>query len=307
MAKTEPKISARRVVLTSFLVDVTDVVLNIWVAVASGSVVMISQSIQGLADLLTSGLLLWGVRRSRRKADAEYNFGYGRELFFWILMSGVSMLILTAGLSIYIGIDRLIRPLPIDNVFSAYVVLGIGLVTNSYALSLSLRRLHARHFSSGFWESLRHPGLIETKATLILDTLGAVASLLGLLALLAYGITGQGLYDALGAILVGLLSGVLAIFLIIEAKDLLVGRGAKAPLADRIMDVALSVPGVEAILDFKTMYLGSEELLVNMEVHVADEMVTDEIEELMDRIKQKVKRAVPVVRHIQVEVETPRR
>lgn len=59
------------------------------------------------------------------------------------------------------------------------------------------------------------------------------------------------------------------------------------------------------MLDLRTMYLGSERLLVILEVHIEDHRDTDEIEQITDEIKQIVSSLVPIVEHIQVEIETP--
>lgn len=50
----EKQVSARKVVFVSFLVDISDFVLNLLVAVLSGSVVMLSQALQGGSDLIAS-------------------------------------------------------------------------------------------------------------------------------------------------------------------------------------------------------------------------------------------------------------
>ena len=53
------------------------------------------------------------------------------------------------------------------------------------------------------------------------------------------------------------------------------------------------------------MYLGSEKLLVILEVHIQDDLDTDTIEKITDIIKTKVQRLVPIAQHIQIEIETP--
>jgi divalent metal cation (Fe/Co/Zn/Cd) transporter len=53
------------------------------------------------------------------------------------------------------------------------------------------------------------------------------------------------------------------------------------------------------------MYLGSEQLLVNIEVHMQGGLETQEIEQLIDEVKRHIKRRAPIVGHIQVELETP--
>ena len=78
------QITSEKVIVTSFLVDVSDVLINAFVAVLSGSVVMLSQALEGGADLLASGFLLVGIKRSKRPSDRKHPYGYGRELYFWI-------------------------------------------------------------------------------------------------------------------------------------------------------------------------------------------------------------------------------
>ncbi len=300
-----PGISARRVVWTSFIVDFTDLILNLVVAVLSGSVVILSQALQGGADLLTSGLLVIGVRQARRRSNRDYNFGYGRELFFWILMGGVSMVTITATFSVYFGLQRIFRPQTISHLPLAYTVLVIGLITNLYALSVSLRRIHGNKFGHAFWERVATSAHIETKATLILDVMGAVSSIFGMLSLAIYQATGNWRFDGVGAILVGIFTAVLAVMLISEVKDLLVGRSAAPEVEAQIRAIVTEVVGVRRLLDLRTMYLGSERILVNLEVHLDQALRTAEIEQLMDEIKNKVKQKVPAVHHIQIELETP--
>jgi divalent metal cation (Fe/Co/Zn/Cd) transporter len=52
------------------------------------------------------------------------------------------------------------------------------------------------------------------------------------------------------------------------------------------------------------MYIGPNKLLVNMEVNLKNGLTTDDIEELIDVIKARVKKEVPSVGHIQIELES---
>ncbi|HSX00621.1 MAG TPA: cation diffusion facilitator family transporter [Candidatus Saccharimonas sp.] len=298
-------ISARRVIITSFVVDVSDVALNVAVMVVTGSVVMLAESLQGAADLLTSTLLLVGVRRAARRANRDFHFGYGRELFFWVLMAGIAMLVLTGTLSVYVGVQRLLEPAPVAHVWLTYVALGAGAASNGYALALSIQRLRGKHPGPRLWQRVRHSSLVETKATFVLDLMGTAASVIGLVALGWYGVTGNGRLDGVGSILIGVTVAVLAVGLIVGAKDLLVGRSAGGDIDALIRQAALEVKGVKRVLDLRTMYLGSERLLVNVEVNLAGGLETRQIEKLIDEIKQNIKRQAPIVGHIQVELETP--
>ncbi len=301
------QISARRVVFTSFVVDLSDFILSVILAVISGSAVMLSQALQGAADMFTSALLIIGVQRSKRRANHEFQFGYGRELFFWILMSGTSMFAISSSFSIYFGIRRLIAPDHVEHIGQALFVLFIGLVTNAYALRLSTKRLFSDEINVTSLKQALASSLVETKATLFLDLMGTAAAVLGIIALGIYHLTGNPVFDAIGAIVVGAVTAILAVYLIAEGRDFLVGKGAGRTIEHQISDAAKEIEGVRDVLDLKTMFLGVERLLVNLEAHLDPHLSTKQIEHLTDLIKDNIKKKVPMVGHVQVEVETPTR
>lgn len=299
------RISATRVVWTSFIVDLADLFLNLVVAILTGSVVVLAETLQGGADVLTSGLLLVGVNQASRRSNRHYRFGYGRELFFWVLISGVSMIAITATLSIFFGLQRFFHPQPLQHLLLAYGALVIGLITNSYALSISLKRLSADHPNLSVWQRVTRSIHVESKTTLILDSMGTMAALFGILTLGLYQITGNQRFDGIGAAIVGVLTAVFAVSLIVEVKELLVGKSAAPETEAEIRMAVTQVVGVKQLLDLRTMYLGSSRILVNIEVHLDQTLRTAEIEQIMDQIKKRVKQQVPEVHHIQVELETP--
>ena len=298
-------ISDFRVVATSAVVSLFDVALNIFVAVITGSAVMLAQALQGLSDLVTGGILFFGVRRSKRTADHNFQFGYGREVFFWVLIAGIIMFAGTGGASLYFGYQQLVNPGPVESVWIAMVMLVIGFMTNFYAFRLSLKRLAQRSNGGSVWKQLLSSSIVETKATFVIDLLGTLAAVFGFTALLLFIITGHEQFDGIGSIVIGLSMMVGACLLLRDVHDLIVGKAVDATTSQEIIAAAVSVDGVNEVLDLRTMYLGSERLLVIMEVHIEDNRHTDEIEQITDNIKHVVHKRIPIVGHIQVEIETP--
>ncbi|WP_120005010.1 cation diffusion facilitator family transporter [Nesterenkonia muleiensis] len=299
------RLSDTRVVLTSTVVSVFDVSFNALVAIVTGSTVMLSQALQGLSDMMTGIVLFVGVKRSKRRPDPQFQFGYGREVFFWAMIAGIIMFGGTGLASVYFGYQQFTRPEPVDNVWLAFLVLAFGFCTNAYALSLSFRRLRQGGGTEGWLRRLRRSSLIETKATFLLDSIGTTATGIGIIALLLFALTGDSRLDGAGGLAIGMTMMFAAILLILDVRGLIVGRGAGQTTSKRIIDVAESVTNVRSVLDLRTMYLGSDKLLVILEVHLEDGLDTDTIEELIDTIKRTVTIAVPSVHRIQVEVETP--
>lgn len=306
MTKPRPKSpSDVQVVSTSLAVSLSDVILNLIVAAITGSTVMVSQALQGLSDLMTGGLLFLGIKRSKKEADLRYQFGYGREIFFWVLMGGIFMFMGTGGLSFYFGYQQFINPDPIRNIALAFGMLVFGFATNGYALSLSIKRLHHVDKKLSWWRQLTHSSIVETKATMLIDFMGTTSALLGLVALGLYLLTGNSQFDGLGSIAIGITMMVASVLLVKDVRDLIVGRSVDEEVAEEIKRVTESVTGIRSVLDLRTMYLGSAKLLVIVEVHVEDGLQTDDIEKVVDTVKQVVSDSVPQVHHIQVEIETP--
>lgn len=308
MEKTSQKhISAKRVIITSFVVDFSDIALSIFVTIVSGSVIMLTQVLEGISDLAASGILVLGLNRSLKTEDKSHPFGYGREIYFWTLISALITFGVTSTLSIYFGLERFINPRPVHDVWLAFAVLAITLITNGYSFFLSLKRLLRKRRLKYVLRIFYKSSLIETKTTFILDFMGAVASFLGLIALFIYAFTGDYRYDGLGAIIIGISVGIGAVFLIMGIRDLLIGKSASSDVENKIKNAALNVDEVKDVLNIKTLHVGPEKLLVDLDVHMEARLTTRELEKLVDKIKKEIRAEVPTVKYLQVELETPRK
>jgi cation diffusion facilitator family transporter len=287
------------------LVGVSDVLINILIYIFSGSVVMLSQALQGGADLFTSGFLVLGIKRSKKPSDRRHPFGYGRELYFWTFLSSLTIFTVTSGTAFHSGYKRFLMPEPIEHLLLVILALAIGIVTNGYSMSLSFKRLLGGKPLTSIVKIFLNSALIETKTTFILDLMGTIAPILGLISVSLYIITGYRGFDGIGAMAVGMTLAVLAFFIVKGAKDLLVGQAASAEVEEKIWRVTKKDPNVRDILDLRTLHIGNERLLINMELHLSDELTTDEIEVLVDKIEKEIKDEIPSATNIQIELETP--
>src|SRR5687767_9241997 len=297
------RISSGKTVWTSFLVDLGDIILNVIVMLATGSVVMLAEAFEGLSDLVASGLLLIGLRISKRRPNKKHPFGFGKALFFWTLISAIVMLIFGAGLSVYFGVQRYLHPEEIEKIFLAYGALCISIMTNGYALSLSTRRLLEKEKLTKIFRIFLATTHVETKNTFILDLTGTASAIMGLISLVLYQLAKIQYFDAVGAILIGVLIAVSSVMLIWGVKDYLTGKTASADTEENIRKAVLEVEEVAEIIDLETMYIGSEKLLVHLDIKV-QLANREDLGQTVERIKEHVRKKVPIVYSIQIETRT---
>lgn len=265
---------------------------------------MLAESLQGVADLLTVIFLYVGVKRSSRKGNQIYNFGYGRELYFWVLCAAIAMLVITAGLSFYFGYSKFIGQEPLDNTLMAYVVLLIGISSNGYSLSVSTRKISSMSIKASIIKNFAKSHLVEIKTAFITDLMGTLSAVLGLIALIAYAITGDPRFDGLGAMIISVIVAVFALILIIESKNMIIGRSASRRETKHIKDIVMAEKEVKSVLQIMTTYFGSEDLYVNLNIKVNDNLRTPEIEKVIDRIEANIRQEKPEVDLIQVEIDS---
>jgi divalent metal cation (Fe/Co/Zn/Cd) transporter len=117
-------------------------------------------------------------------------------------------------------------------------------------------------------------------------------------------LTGNGIWDALGTAMIGLLLVAIAVVLAMETKSLLLGESATRE------DVAKIRTAIEAggtsIIHLKTMHLGPEELLVAAKISIGRSDSGQDIAKAIDDAEIRVREAVPIARVIYLEPDVQR-
>jgi cation diffusion facilitator family transporter len=298
------RISARKAVTTSFFVDLADIIINVVVMIITGSVVMLAEAMEGGSDLVASAALLIGLRIAKRRKDKNHPFGYGKALFSWTLISAIIMLVFAGGLSFYFGLQRFLNPKEIEHIYLAYGALAISIFSNGYSLSLSTRRLlHDQKFGKLFSVFMKSTH-VETKNTFILDFTGTTAAVLGMFSLVLYQLFGILEFDGIGGMLIGLTIIFTSVVLISGVKNFLIGARAEPELEKEIREAALQVKQVKEIVELDTMYLGSERLLVHLDIRIVEENNVKAVQAVVENVKKQIKKAVGIAYSIQVETKT---
>ncbi len=272
-------------------------------AFITGSSAMVSEGIHSVVDTGNQFLLLLGIRKSKKPADALHPFGYGKEVYFWGLMVAVILFGVGAGMSFYEGIMHLKHPVRIRELTWNYIVLGVAFVSEGISWGIALKHLLASVHSRGFWKTLRDskdPGIY----TVVCEDSAALSGLLVAFfgVYLSHRFQTE-VFDAAASIVIGLILASTSVFLAREGKGLLLGESVDKDVIKGIQEVAESDPAVVKVRRTLTMHLSPDQVLLNIDIRFKPSLTASEIAETVDRLEKEIRKRYPIVRRIFIEAE----
>ncbi len=283
------------------VLNATLFVLNLIVAEISGSRAVLSQAIFTVTDLVGSAFLLWGLYLSRRPADYDHPFGHGRERFFWAFVSIVVSFTVAGLFALVVGFDQLTNPGAITHLGYALVVVGATLGTSVVGIAVTLRELRTSRETLGQLLASANQGLKSIFYQDLIAIVGAVAALVGLLAVYR---TGRDSLDGLTAIIEGMILFLAGIVLAVESREYLVGRALDPRTTRGVLALVERDSRVARVRDAQSMLIGPEDALLALRVNFRDDLTTDQLEKAIDDAAAAVKLAYPIIHHVVIEPES---
>ena len=203
--------------------------------------------------------------------------------------------------SLYEGWHKWQNPEPLNDWWIAVVVLLVAIGLESFSFRTAIReanRSRGRRSLFAYVKAARQPEL----PVILLEDAGALIGLM--FALLGVGlsvVTGDGRFDAMGAMAVGTLLVVIAIFLAMEMTAMLVGESALPEEVAAIHAALAGAPGVVRVIHLRTLHVGPDELLVAAKIAVADSETVAQVAAGIDSAERAVREAVPSARYVFLE------
>lgn len=296
-----------KAILAAFLANMGIALAKIIAWLLSGSASMLAEAIHSIADSCNQLLLMLGGRKSRKAADREHPFGYGRERYVYAFVVAIILFSVGGLFSIYEGVDKITHPHELENWWIPIGVLVIAIILESFSLRTAVHESNHHRTGGQSWVSfVRHAKAPELPVVLLED----VAALTGLVfAFLGVGltvITGNSVFDAIGTLCIGTLLILVAIVLGVETKSLLVGEGATDADADKIVDAINEGHEIEKLIHIKTLYLGPDELMVAAKLGFPSDRALSVVAADIDAVEARIRAAVPAARVIYLEPDVYR-
>ncbi|WP_019629148.1 cation diffusion facilitator family transporter [Actinomadura atramentaria] len=267
----------------------------------TGSSSMLAESIHSIADSGNQGLLILGRKRSERDRTPEHPFGFGRERFFYAFVVAVVLFTVGAAFSLYEGVEKVMHPHDVESPVWAFAVLIVAIGLEGFSLRTAIKESNSLRAGKSWVAFIRRAKAPELPVVLLEDAaalLGLIFALFGVAMAVA---TGDGVWDGVGTIAIGLLLGCVATVLAIETKSLLIGEGADPEQEKRIIAAMESADEVEHVIHIRTEYIGPEELLIAAKIAVNHDDTAADVARGIDAAEARIRAELPEARLIYLE------
>ncbi|GGR70681.1 cation diffusion facilitator family transporter [Streptomyces roseolus] len=267
----------------------------------SGSSSMLAESVHSLADSGNQGLLLVGGKKAQREATPQHPFGYGRERYIYAFLVSIVLFSVGGMFAIYEGYEKIKHPHEIEAWYWPVGVLVFAIIAETFSFRTAIKESNQVRGGLSWKEFVRRAKAPELPVVLLED-LGALVGLI--LALGGVGLallTGDGIWDGIGTLCIGVLLILIAIVLAAETKSLLLGEAAGLDDVKKIEDAVVDGVTVTRLIHMRTLHLGPEELLVAAKIAVRHDETATEVARAIDAAEERIRAAVPIARVIYLE------
>jgi cation diffusion facilitator family transporter len=295
----------RKVVLAALAGNVAIATCKFVAAFLSHSTATLAEAVHSLADTGNQALLLVGMQLAARPADERFPFGRAGERYFWPFVVALLLFSVGGAFAIFDGVSHLLHPRvePHERVWS-YAVLGVSLGIEGLSFKVAyaeFRKLAAgRSLKSALFEA-RDP---TVPLVLAEDATAMAGLLIALIAVATSGASGQDVWDPIGSVVIGVLLCVVSVLLARITHGLLIGESATLEDRGKVIELTRGVDGVDAVTQLLTLHLGPDVVLLSMKIAFRPTLTVPEVEQVTNRIEEKVRAEMPQMRKIFIEADS---
>ena len=264
-------------------------IFKLFVGIITGAVSLIADAVHTLSDVVTSLIVIWGFKQSKKPADIGHPYGHGRAEYIATLI--ISVLLCVAGIEfIETAIDRIKNPILIISDWWMIAILGLTVVIKE------ITARYAKFLSSKIASGLLHADAWHHRTD-------AVSSILVLIALIA-GNFGYSSIDGWAGLFVALILIYTGFDIARDSVDDLIGKPPDVAELDTIRDIALSVPGALGVHDISVHSYGLDKF-VSIHAEINAKKTAAEAHDISEEIESKLGTAMGVEPTVHLDPVNP--
>lgn len=203
--------------------------------------------------------------------------------------------------AIYEGYEKIKHPHDVEHWYWPVGVLAFAIIAEGFSFRTAIKESNELRGALSWSQFVRRAKAPELPVVLLEDfgaLIGLVLALGGVgLALL----TGDGIWDGIGTVCIGVLLVLIALVLAAETKSLLLGEAAGLQEVQKIEAAIVDGDTVTGLIHMRTLHLGPEELLVAAKIAVQHDDTATQVATAINAAEARIRAAVPIARVIYLE------
>ena len=283
-------------------------IANLGIAIAkfiaflfTGSASMLAESVHSVADTANELLLIVGRGRSSRPASEEHPFGFGRERYFYGFVVSVMLFTVGAAFSVYDGIHKIVTPERVQSPLVALIVLLLSAVLEGLSFRTGIHEANKVRGKRTWITFIRRTKAPELPVVLLEDSAALIGLFFAFAGVTLSWLTGDGRWDGVGSLAIGLLLATAAAILAVEMKSLLIGESASAESQQMIVAALEAGPGGVNVIHMRTVHISPDSLLVAAKIAVRESDTGTQVAAAIDAAEKRVRAALPIAKVIYLE------
>ena len=275
-------------------------------AFMTGSASMIAESAHSWADAGNGTLLIVAEKKAVKPADNSHPLGYGKESYVWSMIAAFGVFMAGSIVSIYTGITEWNAPETETNYTIGFIILAVAFVLEGFSLVQaylqSKKHGQAINVSAlGYVVNTSNPTL---RGVFFEDLAAVIGLVVAAAAMGMHAYTGEPFWDALGSIIVGILLGMVAIFLINRNRDFLVGYKVSEKTHCYILTELLNHPDIDSVSYLHLEWVGPKKIFMVAAVDITGNQQEQQIAQKFEDIENQF-RANPLFQEAILTLSVP--
>ena len=255
--------------------------------VISKSSAMISDSVHSLSDVLSTFVVIIGVKISNKKADSDHPYGHERIECVSAIILSVMLFIIGA----LIGINGIKNVTNSSNLVMPGVLALIASIISiiskeamyQYTIRVS-KKINSAALKADAWHHRS-------------DALSSIGSFIGILG----SRLGFKVFDPLASVIISLCIIKVSIDIFKDAIDKMVDKSCDKEVIDKVISVIEKNESVKNIDDIKTRQFGNK-AYVDVEISVDENLLLKDAHKVAEEIHDSVENEINIVKHCMVHV-----
>ena len=264
-------------------------------AIITGSGSMLAEAVHSLADCGNQGLLLLGLKRAKAPPSPDFPLGFGKAIYFWSFLVALMLFSVGGMFSIYEGLHKLSHPEPLKWGWLAVGVLTFGIIAESFSMWGCLREVNKARGEQSLWRWFRDSRQSELIVIFGEDLAALLGLVFALIAVLLTMVTGNPMYDAAGSIGIGVLLIVVAVFIAVEVKALLIGQGVEPRTKQAMLTLLNERSEIKQVYNLLTLQLGPD-VMVAVKAEMARFLSPRDMIDDINRVEAALRQQFPEIR-----------